>query len=255
MRYTIQPSTPLGRRNTKSIDNRRDRHSAFGCSARNSRTPIAFQHLPRSQAFCPPQPRRTGSGVKGSDRPASGGSCVTNGMPDPEILRKYNLQMPKEACIIPETFLIRGGKLLPYEFTCIEGDAARQNLEMIDLMQRRQDFLDGWTRVIKDHGLEDRLGLTIREEEDSNSDIPKVMVFDAKERVDILFSPTKDFPISVSPRAPPAEWEVRQGSRDGGYECARSRWCRDWVCPVCGYSNSSGTTCQRCGSGIGSGPM
>ena len=172
----------------------------------------------------------------------------TNGMPDPEILRKYKLQMPKEACIIPETFLIRGGKLLPYEFTCIEGDAARQNLETIDLMQRRQDFLDGWTRVIKDHGLEDRLGLTIREEEDSNSDIPKVMVFDAKERVDILFSPTKEFPISVSPRAPPAEWEVRQGSRDGGYECARSRWCRDWICPYCGHSNSSGTICEKCGA-------
>jgi len=172
------------------------------------------------------------------------------GSPDPVIMHKYDLRMPEDANIVPDTFMICDNELLPYEFSCVESGEARRNLQAIQAMRSQKEFLEGWSRVLLEHEIEGRIGVALREEEEvmdkDSSRVPGVMVFDVEDRVDILYMPTKQFQMSVSPDAPPAEWEVGRRTQDGVYECPRTRFCRDWMCS-CGTVNS-GPYCTTCGA-------
>lgn len=151
--------------------------------------------------------------------------------------------MPENPTIVPDTFMIRGNQLQPYEYACVESKNAQQTLSKVEMVP--QDFLKSWSGILRKYAAEDKLALTFREPEDST--VPSATVCDAEARVDVVLVSREAAAIALSRNALPAEWEVKGLLRDGMCSCTRTRFCRDRPCCIyCGSSNVVNGVCQNC---------
>lgn len=166
-------------------------------------------------------------------------SIFKDGQPMASILQKYDLVVPTAPTIVPDTFLIHDGKLLPYEYTCLEIDQADSYLNAI--CHIHDEFLDEWSKVLVETGSEKRLGLVLR----PPGEMVKLQLCDPSSRVDIIVSAADKSCLPLSPKSVPAEWEIKWLGHGRAPSIRPVSWCRDWSC-ICGMSNN-GETCVRCG--------
>jgi hypothetical protein len=126
-------------------------------------------------------------------------SVFKNGVPDLAIVQKYGLVVPTAPSIIPDTFLIDHGKLLPYEFTCMETREADEFLGWISDINPR--FLQDWSRILEENRVRGRFGLALR----ARGESVKLQLCDPAFRVDRILSGARKSDLPLSPNSVPAE--------------------------------------------------
>jgi hypothetical protein len=168
-------------------------------------------------------------------------SVFKNGSPDPTIVRRYNLDIPKSPSIAPHTFLVDDDRLLPYEFSCVDKeDAERMHTNCV----LDREFLASWTRVLAEHHVERRLGLTFK----APLVAQKRQWFNPRLRVDVTLSSPQQNLQFLSPQDIATEWKVDGNSHGSQPIIRRLGYCVDTgICIYCGYPTSEGV-CERCGA-------
>jgi hypothetical protein len=174
-------------------------------------------------------------------------SVFKDGAPDPAIVRQYNLHVPEVPSIVPATFFIDRGTMVPYEFRCVERGSAEQ-LYMNKAGMIKKEFLESWSRIVTEIGIDDGMGLAVRGNYDNSPD-PALMLQKCNPhlRVDVRMKWEDKAPGSYTVAA---VWEVREVDTDQGSTIVFRplEFCDlEWTCDVCGTVNSGGS-CGRCGA-------
>ena len=188
-------------------------------------------------------------------------SVFTEGAPDSEILNNFDLSIPADPAIVPNTFLSHGGRLLPMEYLCLDRDEAETHLFTAANVTRT--FLEEWDEVLARHDVEDRFGLALRTSDDIDlGRRSKLQYFDPFLKVDVTvendgslngamgFQEARDFITSAFPiGGVPAVWKVSTLRPGMTLSIIRERRCWE-ICPHCGGSPSVSDprVCSNCGN-------
>ena len=187
-------------------------------------------------------------------------SVFSDGEPDMSLLHRYNLVIPTDPAIVPDTFLSHDGQLLPIEFLCVERNEAQSHV--FTTANVTGSFLEAWNQILSDHGVMDRFGLVLRTSEDTTTvQEPKLQLCDSSLKLDITldseaslnsvlnFPEDREIISSACGSGVPAVWEVIQVGTGLSHSIIRERRCWDmWTCENCGHSNGSDVgVCGNCG--------
>jgi hypothetical protein len=166
-------------------------------------------------------------------------SVFKDGFPDPAILRRFNLALPKEPLLVPKTFLVQDAEIHPYEFCCVETSEADQSP-----WEANSEFLHSWCQILGEHAVDGQVGLTLKTPGASRQ---RLQTSDRQLRLDITL-PVQDG-FSFAQCGIPAEWEVKYTAHGCPPEICCIGWCDivPWECVVCGNLNTGGERCARCG--------
>jgi hypothetical protein len=173
-------------------------------------------------------------------------SVFTEGAPDSKILDNFDLSIPAEPAMIPNTFLSHGGRLLPMEYLCLDRNDAEAHL--FTAANVTKTFLGEWDEVLARHDVEHRFGLALRTSDDIDlGERSKLQYFDSFLKVDITVE--NEFMISGFPIGVPAVWKVSTLRPGMTPSIIRERRC--WgSCPNCGGppSATDPSVCGICGA-------
>ena len=173
-------------------------------------------------------------------------SVFTEGAPDSKILDNFDLSIPAEPAMIPNTFLSHGGRLLPMEYLCLDRNDAEAHL--FTAANVTKTFLGEWDEVLARHDVEHRFGLALRTSDDIDlGERSKLQYFDSFLKVDITVE--NEFMISSFPIGVPAVWKVSTLRPGMTPSIIRERRC--WgSCPNCGGppSATDPSVCGICGA-------
>ena len=92
-------------------------------------------------------------------------TCVfTNGIPDAQVVNKFNLHVPSLPEVVGSSLVVTKSGLLAYEYRCTTDSRAREQLEIMNGVSL--DFRADWSDVLEKFGMENRFGLIALEDED-----------------------------------------------------------------------------------------
>jgi hypothetical protein len=83
-------------------------------------------------------------------------SVFSHGLPDPEIVRDYDLEIPNPFAVVASKFLVRE-ELIPYEYKCVPKDQAVLCNSRTEKLPRR--FLKEWYDILGKYYARDKMGL------------------------------------------------------------------------------------------------
>ena len=83
-------------------------------------------------------------------------SVFSHGLPDPEIVRDYGLEIPNPFTVVPSKFLVRE-ELIPYEYKCVPKDQAVLYNSRAEKLPRK--FLKEWYDILGKYYARDKMGL------------------------------------------------------------------------------------------------
>jgi|SRR5271170_1657123 len=87
-------------------------------------------------------------------------TVFNNGIPDPEILKNYNISLSPSSKLVPSMFMVRESGIVPYEFYCMEEEEA-DSLYFNVLSRIDEEFISEWVAALEDLQVVDVLGLAI----------------------------------------------------------------------------------------------
>jgi hypothetical protein len=153
--------------------------------------------------------------LKGRDISVS--SVFRDGEPESAILESYDLQIPSNLTIVPDTFLVDDGNLIPMEYVCVEPEEAQDYI--VAATKASREFSQIWAEILDAHNVVGKLGLTAKATDSwFTTQGPLTLTFDDKLGVDVKSAPPPA--ESAAPRIMSSAWEVHSSS--GGIICRAS---------------------------------
>jgi len=139
-------------------------------------------------------------------------SVFKDNSPDPIIVEKFALKIPTgQQTIVPDTFLVRRYRLIPYEFCCLDKPAAQRLVDTANNVDPA--FLRAWQGTLVDCNFAERCGLLAKiPEVHTNDEKIDREISDSKLRVNVKMQSawSEAFGAGIASQAIPTSWEVKK---------------------------------------------
>jgi len=168
--------------------------------------------------------------------------------PDDDIVLRYNLDVPANPAVVGDTFLVRDGSLIPYEFRCVSEFEFIRSPDVIGL--KESGFLEEWETLLKSENIVDKLGLQWK----STGEVGRVVyeVAHPVERIHVRTRPDSTaFPRHDLQNYISTVWEITNvGTAPVVDRLAWCYLCAEWqYCPACqAWRYFRNGLCEVCGS-------